>query len=639
MSQNEDKFEEEFSNWAKTVLGLQNARDDSIEHIKYTMKSFADKSIHQHVSDGEEHFKDLLIKVAVDGDVKKIHKDKKDPTTVRWLLDNNNCSTCDEIFEEIQDNFTERRCICKNWISNSEKEQIISSSYWWVLAKIYTINPEVKYVEGPKDVEPLAVFNLLKRCGLFVDKIRIHADNLVKLRHNLMHSSSNRLTDIEMRESFHLIKDFIKLVLDKPDEAINDLEKIETSTVVLFDENGEYGELAKKALQEQEGSLNADFKSPEGIRVAIKSIAASNIELKELESKIEESEKEANRYKLDDLKSRLHKETERNNDNENQFKEINTKLEKQVTEMTQERNKQREEIFLLKKAIKTHPVYQVKSYKDIDVRVDSDKAGCFIKDMCQMSDGAVVINDSHNKKLLRLGDDYNLKDFYDLNDEPVSVVPVSSSELAVLVDSWKIEFIKVSEHFKHKKLIKLEGVPSLCRSMIYCNDKIWIHCENGIYVYSLSGSLMKHIQDDSRGQRYSMQFKFSNAIYNTISTNKDNTKVFVLYGNFVDVLNTDGEVLSTFPIHDECCCMTITRDNVMLTLSHNSRNVTMYDIEGNNLGDLITENNSLPLPISSLLYDRNKDCLIVGYVYLNLIGKFKLDKFVVRYNHRLDLPT
>ncbi|KAL4218590.1 hypothetical protein ACF0H5_021180 [Mactra antiquata] len=108
MSQNEDKFEEEFSNWAKTVLGLLNARDDSIEHIKYIMKTFADKSIHQHVSDGEEHFKDLLIKVAVDGDVKKIHKDKKDPTTVRWLLDNNICSTCDEIFEELQDNFTEK---------------------------------------------------------------------------------------------------------------------------------------------------------------------------------------------------------------------------------------------------------------------------------------------------------------------------------------------------------------------------------------------------------------------------------------------------------------------------------------------------------------------------------------------------
>ncbi|KAL4218653.1 hypothetical protein ACF0H5_021242 [Mactra antiquata] len=748
MSQNEDKFEEEFSNWAKTVIGLQNARDDSIEHIKNTMESFANKLIPKHESNEGEHFKDLLIKVAVDGNVKKIHKDKKDPTTVRWLLGDNNCSTCNEIFEELLDNFTERRCTCKQWISNSEEEQIHPSSYWWVIAKLYTINSKVRNAEGPTDVEPSTVFNLLKRCKLFAENIRIQAEKLVELRNKLMHSPSNRLTDVEMDDSFILIKDFIKLVLDKPDDAINDIEKVETSTVLLFDENGEYGEIAKKALQEQERSLNADFKSPEGIRVTIKSIAASNIELKkqegqikssyeeklnkkdeeslaqkkELESKIEEAEKEKNRYKLDDLKNRLHKETERNSDNENQFKKINTKLEKQVTEMTEERNQQREEIFLLKTAlekqvtkmtqegnqqleeifllktalekqvtkmtqegnqqleeifllktalekqvtgmtqernkqheeisslktaiqkqntdmtdkirnqsdeisslrsiIKTHPVYRVKSYKDIYVRVDSDKEECFITDMCQMSDGTVVIIDSHNKRLKRLDDDYNVKDFYDLYDRPVAVVPVSSSKVAVLTRSGKIECINVDEVVRPVNVINLEVIPEYSgNGMIYCNDKIWIYCPNGIYVYSLSGSgsLMKHIKEDSQGQNYKIQ----NAFFNTISTNKDNTKVFVLNGNIVDVLNTDGEVLSSFPIHDKCLFMTYTTDNVFLLFS--DEKVTMYDIEGNNLGDLNTGNDRLPFSLLSMLHDRNKNCLIVSFDLPSIVRVFKLD--------------
>ncbi|KAL4218588.1 hypothetical protein ACF0H5_021178 [Mactra antiquata] len=134
---------------------------------------------------------------------------------------------------------------------------------------------------------------------------------------------------------------------------------------------------------------------------------------------------------------------------------------------------------------------------------------------------------------------------------------------------------------------------------------------------------MKHIKIDSRGQRYSIPIEFSTAISNPISTNKDNTKVFVLNGDIVDVLNTDGEVLSSFPIHDKCLFMTYTTDNVFLLFS--DEKVTMYDIEGNNLGDLNTGNDRLHFSLLSMLHDRNKNCLIVSFDLPSIVRVFKLD--------------
>lgn len=265
--------------------------------------------------------------------------------------------------------------------------------------------------------------------------------------------------------------------------------------------------------------------------------------------------------------------------------------------------------------------YEVKSNDQLDVKVGNDRKPCVINGICQLKNGHILIVDQNNQKLKRLNDQLKVKDFCDLECEPFGLCPISPNKVAVRFKE-SVQIIHAGQSLSHDKTIKINEF-ELCygNSMAVCAGNIWTFDEKSVLIFTLSGEMLKMIEEDSKGQKI---FPKSNPA--SIVVNYDESKVYVADGiDKVVVFDSEGMLINELRDHrligTQCVC--VTEDECVFVAGYISMNVIVFDNEGNSLGELITSKDMLSFP-RSLCYNRKTKCLLVGYFQTDVLQQFKL---------------
>lgn len=262
--------------------------------------------------------------------------------------------------------------------------------------------------------------------------------------------------------------------------------------------------------------------------------------------------------------------------------------------------------------------YVVSSYKQIDVMIGTNFAACDIMDMCQLEDGMILVICKMNSKLWRLDDHLNVKDFCDLDFSPAGICVISSTK--VVVRSVKrVQFIHVGQSLSPGKKIQLH-LPQMSiwhflnqsrLSIAFCSNSLWTYYENSLYVFSLSGDLVKEIETDSQGRKI---FALNKPVDFAVS--KDGSKVFVAaLGGSVFVFNKNGGFVCELCDHSlrGAYRLCITDDDIVLVAGYKSQNIVMFDRNGLSLGELIRQKEKTLSSPESMCFDRKNCCLLVSY--------------------------
>ncbi|KAL4223556.1 Chromosome X 38 [Mactra antiquata] len=306
MSLPNDLPEEEFLHWVKATLGLQVAKRASCNYIKYVMTDFIDGLKKIHKTEEEDHFDTLFNKVMFRGEVKR----SKTKGILSWILYDQSCQDCKRVFDRMFDEFNDGKD-CTEWKRHCLSDTFKPDLYWWIVSKIYISNKcKVTHTTGPEDVDPFALFSLMRNCKQFDQYIKHQACSLIGLRHELMHSSNNTLKKEQMEDSFAMIKDYIDVIKnnksDMPTEVINDLDNalVELDTLKkkelgIFDKANNLHDCTKKAVHIQQQCLRTDFDIPFDSEFDIISKLITRIERKKCENEKQQLRDELTRIKTE----------------------------------------------------------------------------------------------------------------------------------------------------------------------------------------------------------------------------------------------------------------------------------------------------------------------------------------------------
>ncbi|KAL4218814.1 hypothetical protein ACF0H5_021402 [Mactra antiquata] len=249
--------------------------------------------------------------------------------------------------------------------------------------------------------------------------------------------------------------------------------------------------------------------------------------------------------------------------------------------------------------------YNVKSHNDINIKLKSEDT-CWIDDMCQLSDGTVLLTDFLNYKLKRLDGKYDVKDSMQFDTKPWSICCISPTEVAVRLKDDTVQFISVGKKLSYEHKITLTGFRGACKGMTYCNNQLWISGDKAVYIYTLSGALVQRLETDSNGQEVFTKYNPRH-----LSVSNDGTRIYVTVCERIVVFNNEGKLMNTFcddrlDVAVSVCCL----DDLILVGGCKSRNIVMFDKYGNSICELLS--GKAMISPCSLCYDNRTQCIIVG---------------------------
>ncbi|XP_053388737.1 uncharacterized protein LOC128551841 [Mercenaria mercenaria] len=248
--------------------------------------------------------------------------------------------------------------------------------------------------------------------------------------------------------------------------------------------------------------------------------------------------------------------------------------------------------------------YKMKSKKEFNVKLGTDKNICFISDVCQHQDGTIMLTDHNNSNVKRLESDYKLKDTCDLAASPRGICFISQNEVAVKMSNNTIQFIDVSNTLSKTRCVDIVHGSQL--GLTFCMGELWTSSIGGIVnVYSTTGNLVKSID---KNRKVKPLFK---SVTQHLAASGDS--VIVTYSSDGAVcFNKDGTIrreLRSSGLKDTrgVCVLD---DGIVLLSGCNSNNIVMFSSDGKCLGELVAKDAGLKEPIN-LCYDVNKHSIIV----------------------------
>ncbi|XP_045165599.2 uncharacterized protein LOC123529352 [Mercenaria mercenaria] len=246
-------------------------------------------------------------------------------------------------------------------------------------------------------------------------------------------------------------------------------------------------------------------------------------------------------------------------------------------------------------------LFKVKSKKEINVRMQNDKEGCHITDICQLQDGTIILADWGNRKIKRLDMDYSVKDHLDLGHRLSGICCTGQNEVAVKMHNDKVQFISVGSSLSKLREICVEGGGWL--GIAYDTGELWISTgsDRGVKVYSTSGALLKTMN----GRNIFKSCTEHLAVCGETVTVTDYSNGAVCLGRDGTVKRQmrDGRLANT-----EGVC--VSGDGTIFLSGRNSNNILMFDKDGKCLGELVANDPGLVNPVA-LHYDEKSDCIIV----------------------------
>ncbi|XP_060599640.1 uncharacterized protein LOC132753213 [Ruditapes philippinarum] len=247
--------------------------------------------------------------------------------------------------------------------------------------------------------------------------------------------------------------------------------------------------------------------------------------------------------------------------------------------------------------------YKLKAMKDINVKLNNDKSACNISDICQLSDGRIVLTDQTNRNVKMLDLNYNVKDSCELDAGPTGICCISSNEVAIKMTNNTVQFVSVESSLSKTRCFSISG--GIYYGLTYCDGGLWVSTGGGINIYNTAGTLIKSLDKNHDGNRI---FKSS-----TQHMSVTGDKVIVTdWSDGAVCLNKDGTVMrelrdSRLKNSKGVC---VADDGTVFVCGYYSHNVVMFNKDGNCKGELVAANCGLKKPLN-MCYNKHKNTLIV----------------------------
>ncbi|XP_052256531.1 uncharacterized protein LOC127861855 [Dreissena polymorpha] len=248
-------------------------------------------------------------------------------------------------------------------------------------------------------------------------------------------------------------------------------------------------------------------------------------------------------------------------------------------------------------------VLTVKSKSEYSVRISSDTNQTFgIKDICCLPSGQVIVIDVYTKVKL-LDQHYNETSHCDVTGNLYSICQITSSEVAVTVDS-AVQFISVSNgQLVNGGKFQLQHAAF---GIGHHQGALYITSGTALYHYTLTGSLVKKLYEDASD---------SHTVYGcAVSPAGDRIYVTNFTQHKLITLATDGTLISTFtdPELQNPWGVHVTPSGQVLVCGYSSHTVIQVDREGSKrLATLISNKDGVINPIS-VYYNTNNHQILVG---------------------------
>ncbi|KAH3895686.1 hypothetical protein DPMN_019851 [Dreissena polymorpha] len=135
-----------------------------------------------------------------------------------------------------------------------------------------------------------------------------------------------------------------------------------------------------------------------------------------------------------------------------------------------------------------------------NVRIPSDEDVCYIRGICILPDGQVLVVDRHNKRVKLLNQQYQVVSHWDVNAWPRDICLITPSEVAAAVDTinkHEVQFITVNQG----KLVpgrKLQ-LQHECTGIAHQQGELFVTSGKELYKYTLDGKLICRLYQDRSG--------------------------------------------------------------------------------------------------------------------------------------------
>ncbi|XP_052778522.1 uncharacterized protein LOC128215963 [Mya arenaria] len=181
--------------------------------------------------------------------------------------------------------------------------------------------------------------------------------------------------------------------------------------------------------------------------------------------------------------------------------------------------------------------------------MSTDTETCNIEGICELSGGEVVISDWGNCKVKLLDQEYLVVGHCDVPMHPFDVCHIGGNEVAVCVNNLderrELHFINISKG----KLVtarKLSFTHS-CYATAHHGNKLYISSYTALYVYTMTGKLVKKLYENKSGDYTVQRIAISNDGKTIYITNDSNHQLITLdnLGNKLTTL-TNVKGLCTF---------------------------------------------------------------------------------------------
>ncbi|XP_052265799.1 uncharacterized protein LOC127868186 isoform X1 [Dreissena polymorpha] len=248
-------------------------------------------------------------------------------------------------------------------------------------------------------------------------------------------------------------------------------------------------------------------------------------------------------------------------------------------------------------------VMTVKRRSEYKVSISSDKSQSYcIEGICSLPNDQVIVLDSNNKRVKLLNQHYAVTSHCDVSGTLEDICQITSSEVAVTVQSGVVQFISViNGQLVNGRKFQLQHSAT---GIAHHQGALYITSRNALYHYNMTGKLVKKLYEDTGGITAVGKCAVSPAGDRIYVTNYDQHKLLTL--------TTDGNLISSFadPELKEPYGVHITPAGQVLVCGYTSGTVIQVDHDGKkNLATLLSQKDGLPL---SVCFNSNKNSIILG---------------------------
>ncbi|KAH3879603.1 uncharacterized protein LOC127876068 isoform X1 [Dreissena polymorpha] len=269
---------------------------------------------------------------------------------------------------------------------------------------------------------------------------------------------------------------------------------------------------------------------------------------------------------------------------------------------------------------KSGEVFNVQSITKHNVRIPSDKDVCYIRGICVLPDGQVLVVDWNNQNVKLLNQQYQVVSHWDVNAGPVDICLITPSEVAVAVNTsniHEVQFITGNQgklvsgrkfQFQHE-----------CRCITHHQGDLFVTSRQELYKYSLNGKLICRLYQD-RSANYTVE---------KCAVSPTGDRLYIISDSKPKLLTLarDGTLLATYsvPALLRPLGLHVTPAGQVLVCGWGSNTVLQVGWEGESkLATLATHEDGVRLPWS-VCYSSTTSSIIVGQKWDDTILVFRVE--------------